>query len=161
MVASAADTGSTSHEKRRFRAGFEDGFVSPRTVQAKKSPGRSAVPAIRRGHEQVGSSNGGPRPSLNSGFHLAPASGCAITLTIVEEDHGIACCSVRFSAESPARLCAWVSPSLCRVSGLGCVLGFCRVFAESLAQVVRLGSAESSQSLRSHPHPGFPFTIKA
>jgi hypothetical protein len=44
---------------------------------------------------------------------------------------------------------------------LGCVLGFCRVFAESLAQLVCLGSAESLLGLRSHPHPGFPFTIKA
>jgi hypothetical protein len=50
---------------------------------------------------------------------------------IVEEDHGADGCSVRFSAESPARLCAWVPPSLCRVYGLGCVLGLCRVSAES------------------------------
>jgi hypothetical protein len=40
-------------------------------------------------------------------------------------------------------LCAWVLPSLCRVSGEGCVLGFRRVFAESPAWVVRLGFAES------------------
>jgi hypothetical protein len=43
---------------------------------------------------------------------------------------------------------------------LGCVLGFCRVFAESLAGVVCLGSAESSPSLQFQPHPGFLFTIK-
>jgi hypothetical protein len=50
-------------------------------------------------------------------------------------------------------LCAWVLPSLCRVSGSGCVLGFRRVFAESPAWVVRLGSAESLESSAS----GIPF----
>jgi len=66
----------------------------------------------------------------------------------------------RVFAESPARvvclgsaeslpslwrgLCAWVLPSLCRVSGAGYVLGFCRVFAESPAWAVCSGSAESS-----------------
>jgi hypothetical protein len=69
--------------------------------------------------------------------------------SIVEEDHGAASCSVRFSAES--------MPSL----RLGCVLGFRRVFAESMAWVVCLGSAESLPSLRSHPQQRFPFTIKA
>jgi hypothetical protein len=55
----------------------------------------------------------------------------------------------RFFAESPPilrlGLCALVPPSLRRVSGSGCGLGFCRVFAESLARVVCLGSAESSR----------------
>jgi len=37
--------------------------------------------------------------------------------------------------------------SLCKVSGAGCVLGFCRVFADSLARVMCLGSAESLPSL--------------
>ena len=61
--------------------------------------------------------------------------------------------------------------SLCKVSGSGYVLGFCRVFAESLARVMCLASAESSQSLRlglcapvlpslRRPHPEFLFTIK-
>jgi len=43
---------------------------------------------------------------------------------------------------------------------LGCVLGLCRVFAESLAQVVCFTSAESLQSLWSHPRSRFLFTIK-
>ena len=41
--------------------------------------------------------------------------------------------------------CAWAPPSLCRVSGAGFVLGFGRVFAESLAQLGCLGFAESTE----------------
>ena len=37
---------------------------------------------------------------------------------------------------------------------LGCVLGFCRVCAESLARVVCFTSVDSSRILRCHPNPG-------
>jgi hypothetical protein len=58
------------------------------------------------------------------------------------------------------RLCAWVPPSLRRVSGSGCVLRFCRVCAESLARVACLSSADSSPSLWSQPRSILLFTIK-